>query len=631
MKKGQSLIEILIVIALMAALLPPLFMTLMASRDGKVQQDKRYQAAMFMKETQEAVRMSRENGWSSIATPGIYHSVLSGSTWGLQSGSQSINGFNRQIEIFNVNRLNNEIVSSGGSLDPSTKRIVITVSWNDLLPTFLSSTMYLSRYLENDTYEQTTKTEFDTGTFTNAITTEDSGGEVTLGAGGAGSWCSPSLAIASLDLPKSGVANAVTAIEGRAFTVTGDNASGVSFANITISNVNPPSALVNGTYDGYKTNDVFGDNNYAYLATDDNTKDILIIDIATLPHVERGYFNASGSTNAATIYIRNSVGYMTQGSILRTFDLSSKSGSRPQFDSLTLSGTATEIAVAGKYAYITVRGSSTLLQIVNIENPSNIFTVETFYGSYSPAVDIVINDTQTRAYVALEQSNSYPEFLIFELLNEGGDYGRILGTYNTGSMNPKSLAIVPGNKAIIVGHNGEEYQVINIANESNPTYCGGLEVNSGINGIASILEADGDAYSYIITRDMDSEFKIIEGGPGGNYSDSGVYESETFDLGYSIAFNRIIPTYTEPLNTTVQLQIAIVDAVSGSCSGSTYVFTGPDGTTNTFYTGTEPIFFNDDDIGYENPGRCIKYRVYLETTESNSTPIFEDVTINYSL
>ena len=58
-------------------------------------------------------------------------------------------------------------------------------------------------------------------------------GEVVLGAtGGVGDWCQPTLAITALDLPKSGVANAISAIQGTLAAGTGENASGVSYANV---------------------------------------------------------------------------------------------------------------------------------------------------------------------------------------------------------------------------------------------------------------------------------------------------------------------------------------------------------------------------------------------------------------
>ena len=630
-KQAQSLIELLIVVGVMAVLLPAVSMGLIASREGKPQQERRIHAAQLIKESQEALRSVREASWANIETNGTFYPEHDGSTWSLVAGTELINDITRQIEIEDVERDdNNQIVGSGGSVDPSTKKITITTSWDAPIATSISSTLYLTRYLDNATYIQTTEDDFNTGTLSDVIVTNTGNGEVTLGSGGSGSWCSPSLTIASLDLPKSGVANAVTAIEGEAFAVTGDNASGVAFADVTISNTDPPIASIQSTFDGYKTNDVFGEADYAYIATDTNNKEIVIVDISTGTPSESGSFDGSGSTNADAIFVSGSVGYMTQGSTLRTFDLSSKSGSRPQLDSVSLAGTGKALSVSGGYVYIAVDNGSSEFQIVNATNPSDISIISSTDLDSSGISDIVVNDTATRAYLsASSNSGSQPEAFVVDISTKTGSR-TIIGTAETGSMNPNGITIVPGNKMIVVGTSGEEYQVFDIATESSPSYCGGIEVDSGINGIASILEADGDAYSYIITGDASDEFKIIEGGPGGTYSSSGTYESATFDVGYSTAFNRIVPTFVDPANTTVQLQIAVADALAGSCTGATYEFVGPDGTTGSYYTAEGSIAFDNNGVNYENPARCFRYKVYLSTVDSSSTPIFEEISVNYS-
>ncbi|MDP4010838.1 MAG: hypothetical protein Q8P72_01260, partial [Candidatus Roizmanbacteria bacterium] len=390
-------------------------------------------------------------------------------------------------------------------------------------------------------------------------------------------------------------------------------------------------ASILSTFDGYKTNDIFGENNYAYIATDANSKEIIIIDISTGTPTESGYFDGSGSTDASAIFVSGSVGYMTQGSTLRIFDLSSKSGSRSQLDSISLAGTGKALFVSGGYVYVAVDSSSSELQIIDATNPSDISIAgSTNLNSEDGGSDIIVNDTATRAYLSSnESSGSKPEAFIVDISTKTGSRP-VVGTADTGTMNPNGITIVPGNKMIVVGSGGEEYQVFDVATESSPSYCGGIEINSGIKGIASILEADGDVYSYIITGDTSEEFKIIEGGPGGTYSSSGSYESATFDIGYPTAFNRIIPTFVEPANTSVQLQIAIADPVLGSCTGASYVFVGPDGTTGSYYSSADGIAFDNDGVNYENPAHCFRYRVYLSTSDSSATPIFEELSVNYS-
>ncbi len=634
--RGQSLIEILVVIALTAILLPPLFYALMASREARPQQNVRFQAAQVLKETQDALRIIRENGWSSLSTPGTYHLVRSGNTWTLSSGAETINGITRQVVISDVQRLNGQIVTSGGTNDPSTKKAVITISWSEPLATTLSSTLYLTRYLENATYTQTTKTDFDTGSTAGTFVTQIDDGEVTLGAGGSGSWCSPSTPVEELDLPKNGVANSLTAIEGLAFATTGENASGVSFAKVNITtNTNPPDASIPnpGTFDGYKTNDIFGETNYAYIATDSNSEEIVIINLTNM--TKSGWFDAPGSDNALSVYVYNNRGYMTQEDRLRIFDLSSKNGARTQLGSIDLYEDGTSVVVQSyggdTYAYVSIAGHAREMQIINVTNPSSPSTVGYTDVNGQAAQDVTVNDTSTRAYLVTSASASQREFFIIDITSKTGSRPVVSGgSYDTNGMSPKAVTLVPGNNAIVVGHGAEEYQVINIVNENSPSRCGGIEINTGINDVASVVEADGDAYSYILTGDASTEFKIIEGGPGGTFSTSGTYESQTFDIGYATAFNRILPTFIEPVDTSITFQIAVADPVSGSCSGANYVFTGPDGTTTSEYVGNDLIALDDDGVGYENPGRCFRYRAILSTTNSSSTPIFEQVIINYS-
>src|SRR3990167_9834707 len=77
MKKGQSLIELLLTIGLSAVLLPALITGLISSREGKAQQQERIQAASLLRQTYEAVRSIRNRGWDNISVNGTYHPIIS--------------------------------------------------------------------------------------------------------------------------------------------------------------------------------------------------------------------------------------------------------------------------------------------------------------------------------------------------------------------------------------------------------------------------------------------------------------------------------------------------------------------------------------------------------------------------
>src|SRR3989344_8308197 len=97
-QKGQTLIELLITIGLSAILIPALLTGFALARNGRAQQDQRLKAVAYVKEAEEGVRVVTHNAWENI-TNGVYHPAVSGSTWSLVSGSESIDGFTRRISI----------------------------------------------------------------------------------------------------------------------------------------------------------------------------------------------------------------------------------------------------------------------------------------------------------------------------------------------------------------------------------------------------------------------------------------------------------------------------------------------------------------------------------------------------
>ncbi len=94
-------------------------------------------------------------------------------------------------------------------------------------------------------------------------------------------------------------------------------------------------------------------------------------------------------------------------------------------------------------------------------------------------------------------------------------------------------------------------------------------------------------------------------------------------------FNRFDVTATIPVDTTLRYQLALTNPVSGSCTGATYTFVGPDKTSATYFPTSAQIPLGVG-VGYTNPAQCLKYRLYATTTNTNNTPIFQDITINYS-
>lgn len=640
-QKGQLLVEVLFAIALTSIILPALLTGLISSRQSIPQQRQRIQATALLKEAEEVVRNVRNQSWANIATDGTYHPQISGSRWSLVSGVETVGYFQRSIQISSIERdSNGSIVTSGGTVDPSTKRVFINITWTTPLNSSVNSTMYLTRYSENAVDIVDTFNQFNTGNNNQTTVVNNDDGEIELGAGGGGGdWCNPSLSVTNVNLSRQGIPTAVSAIEGSVVTGTGGNASGPTFVRTNITGNNPPIATFAGEYDNSKTNGVFVEGNYGYIATDSNSEEIKILDMTRFTDpptnskfLKVGYVNTPGNTQGDSIFVKGNYGYVTSVNRLYVVDLTSKSGSRPILNptGVLLAGIGEKVVVVGNYAYVAVLSSSNPLQIIDISNPASPSVVAQASVASKTGVDITVNSTGTRAYLITPYvDSSWTNVLIFNTTTKSGTLPQIGTGYVTGGMDPEGVSLTTGNRLIVVGTGGQEYQVLNIANEASPTLCGSLNITNGAYGVSSILQTNGYAYSYVVTGDTNAEMKIVLGGSGGTFSNNGTFTSAPFDAGNSVVFNSFIPTYVEPAGTSIQFQVAVAQPVNNNCTDPTYTFVGPDGTTSSFYNDEGAIPFNSTGT-FSNPGRCFKFKAYLSTTDQTATPILYDATVNYS-
>jgi len=312
-QRGQSLIEIIIVMAMSIVILPALLTGLVSSRQGKVQQAQRTKAIYLLNQTADTIRSVREKGWTEFAINGTFHPEISGTSWTLATGSATVNGFTQKIVISDINRdLSGAIASSGGTLDPSSKKVDIMISWDQPYVSTISANLYMTRYLSNNSFTQTTVADFNAGILGgNTQVTSVTGGEVTLANNNKAKWCSPALSNATIDLPDgppvavAATASAVSAnIPNDVFVATAPNTSNsikLAYVNVT-ANTDPPVATLRGKFtldpaqysnSGYvpsgigldnvfKTNDIkyyisSSDKTYALLATNLPTKEVIAV------------------------------------------------------------------------------------------------------------------------------------------------------------------------------------------------------------------------------------------------------------------------------------------------------------------------------------------------------------------
>lgn len=139
--KGISIVEILIAIAVIVIGLAGLLGVATFSLKISTLIKETTRANNLAQEAMEAVRNFREgtdwntNGLGTLTAGLAYYPQKSTdipAKWQMISGEETIDGFTRKVIFNNVQRDGNDnIVESGGTNDPDTKKLTVTVSWKE--------------------------------------------------------------------------------------------------------------------------------------------------------------------------------------------------------------------------------------------------------------------------------------------------------------------------------------------------------------------------------------------------------------------------------------------------------------------------------------------------------------------
>ena len=151
--KGVGLVEILIVLAVVGVGFLAIISFLIFSRGVTFQVARNTEAAALAEEAIEAVRGMRDEGWTANIAPltsgATYYPVVTADKWTLSTTNPGplSNLYTRTVVVEDVGRDgNDDIVASGGTPDPNTKKVTATVSWTESTQ---SKQVVLTTYITN--------------------------------------------------------------------------------------------------------------------------------------------------------------------------------------------------------------------------------------------------------------------------------------------------------------------------------------------------------------------------------------------------------------------------------------------------------------------------------------------------
>jgi len=631
-----SLVEILLVIGLFSMIAGSITMIAIDAIRFSQNQRLRFEATLKTEESVNAILMNKNESWFTImqnTDTGPKHIVYVDNSFDIVDGEEDINDISFSFVINSVYRdASGNISQSDGTLDINTREVVLSATWEDSLqhPRSLSSIFYITNW-NTPSWKQTTEADFQTGTNDGTLATPTGGGAVELDLDSTvqGDWCLPQISLTEYDIPRQGVPTSIVATPNQAYFGTGENASGPPLEHVSISSDDPPVIqLIQSYNDGKKTNDLFVDENYIYLATTDKAKDIKILDVNTNPFNEVGFYDFVSPKGPESIWINGTVGYVIIENTLETFDLTDRTGSRPNLGTITLPATGVDLEVVDGFAYVIVSATTAQLQTIDVSDPANMEIVSsTNLDSQEPA-SIFVNADGTRTYIGTNESSTQNEFFILDTTNKLAAATLVASADTTGT-DVKDLSIID-NRAIIAGENGEEYQVFKIEDENAPEYCGGLENDHGIYGVQTVVDEFGNAWAYALSGNSSAELMVIEGGDtgggGGNgqgtqYLDSGTFESAVFDTLNPQAYYYTI-SWDEQILAGSDLQIQLRTGATSDLSAIPWY--GPDGTETTYFTYAPGEYIHQN----QQSKQYIQYKLYFSSDKVN-TSVLEEIRINY--
>lgn len=531
LKKGAILLEVLLALAIGSVILTAVFNALVGSQQANLRSYQNQQAELYLQEASEVVKSVALSGWSAVADNGIFHPEIVADDWDLIDNEEVLLDFyTREVEISDVFRDGSgNIATSGGTLDPSTKKVTVSVSWPTPRPGLVSQSFFLTRWRENITWTEDTLADFSDG-FEDATDMTTNPGYIQLAQTGGGGWTEPG-SIGTIDAREK--ASGICATDSYVY-LTGDKLVGeVEIFDIQSSPATPSSVGYFGTT--YRPNDCTSADGYLYVANSLPVGSINIYDVVTDPLNPnwvgaRGLFYQAGGLWATDDYLF--VNAKSEDFIV-VYQFNDNY-SNPQYVGwFNTPEDTVDIAATGNYLYVAQESTSQAVEIydisVNPVSPTHMATLSTLY----------------------EPTGIWTESNILYL-----------------SMESKR---------------GAMYSIA--ANPTSPQLYGYFPTVRNTADIAAF----GD-YGYV--AGSDSQLKAIEvfnladsKGISGIYFVYGEYISNSLDVGSEAAFNRISWEGEEVPNTNILFQIAVNN------DDFTWSFVGPDGTGGSYYqdSGTFPL------------------------------------------
>lgn len=469
--RGQVLIELLValgVFGILAIAVTGLAIDALWSLDAATDLTA---AVAYTEEGLEAARQIADRSWTAlvVGNHGVAVETVGEETRYTFSATSDTEGpYTRTLEVLDVQRdAGGNIVESGGTVDPDTRRVTSTITWQTGVTRRQQrvSLVTLLTNWESYSWTETLQAQFQQGTLTStevvaAPEPPTDNGSVRLA--GAVDWSAP-VVRGTFDAAGSGDGRAVVVRNGYAYLVT-DDGSGGRLLVVDVSDVTAP-VLAGSVSIGAPGAGLALSGGYAYVARETSSGELVVVDVRT----------------------------PTAPSLVRTVDLDGAARAR----SVAMDGSLLVIGREGNTA-----GNELYTFTVSGTDPTNPVAS----GSLGLAGDPAINAIALRSGVAvLGTSENTAELAVVNVGNPSSP--TLLGTLDLSGNTDGTGVSVSGQRAYVTRAGDQEFVVVDLTNVGSPSVLGALDLGNGANGVA----AEG-GFAYVAARSQASEFQRVDTG-----------------------------------------------------------------------------------------------------------------------
>ncbi len=411
--RGQSLVEVMIAVALFAVLGTGILGVTISAVQGSKEAAELVSAAALQQEGMTAVRSIRNRDFDEFIN-GTYGTTTTNGYYELFGASDSLLGgkFVRSITVADVYRtggLTGDIAGSG-TLDAASKKITLSTVWTTLSGKIqtISSDFYVFDLTPALTWLQTTLAEFNAGFFNSTDAVSVSGGEVKLRLMDT-DW-NPVKSLRTVDANGTGDLVEIYFDEANDLLYTLQlGTTTYEFSRYSVSGVSESAPTF---IDGFDTatipNDFVISGNYAYIATTTDSSEVIVVRLSTMTQVNT--INITGNGDGSGVDVTGTTLVVSRQSTgdaeLYVYDISTPEGTISLLGSTEIGADVNDVVVSSTHAFLATADNAAEVRAVSLSTFASVDT-ENLTGNGDA---FTVERVGTNLYVGRADGGGDPDF-----------------------------------------------------------------------------------------------------------------------------------------------------------------------------------------------------------------------------